>query len=121
MKKIGFFCKTYGATIRNRVLEYLLESQDSDFAIGDMAEELGISRPKAYQIMAEFEKKEYVKKTRIISKTQLYILNKENRIVKLFLKDFKECLKIIMEEYESKNQKVSSGSGKAVSLAAKNF
>jgi len=117
--RTGFFCEIYGATIRNRVLEYLLENAGLDFAIGDMAEELGISRPKAYQIMEEFEKKGYVKKSRTVGKTQLYILNKENRIVKLFLKNFKECLKILMEEYEAKNQKVSSGSGKSVVLAAK--
>jgi len=100
MKDIGAFCETYGNTIRNRILEYLLENQDLDFAIGDMAKELKISRPKAYEIIREFEKKKYVKKSRMIGKTQLYLLNKESKRVKLFLRDFKECLKIVVKEYE---------------------
>lgn len=101
----GAFCQTYGKTIDNRILEYLLENQELDFAVGDMAKELKISKPKAYEVIKSFEKKEYIKKSRIIGKTQLYILNKENRRVQLFLKDFKECLRIIVEEY-SEEEKV---------------
>lgn len=103
MKDIGVFCETYGNTINNQILEYLLENQDIDFAIGDMVKETGISKPKAYEVIKEFEKKGYVKKSRIIGKTQLYLLNKENKRVKLFLKDFRECLKIVVEEYEEKS------------------
>ena len=40
MKNVGAFCEVYGVTIRNRVIEYLLENQDIDFAIGDMAKEI---------------------------------------------------------------------------------
>ena len=101
MKKqqIGAFCTTYGNTIENRVLEYLLENQDLDIAIGDLAKEVGISRPKAYDVISIFEKKEYVKKSRIIGKTQLYRLDKQNKRVKLFLYDFKACLKMVVEEH----------------------
>jgi len=98
--KNGVFCETYGNTIKNRVLEYLLENQDLDFAVGDMAKELGISKPKAYEVIKEFEKKKYVHKSRIVGKTQLYILTKENKRVRLFLRDFKECLKLVAEEYK---------------------
>lgn len=99
---IGIFCETYGNTINNRILEYLLENQSLDFAIGDMTKELRISRPKAYEVMRDFEKKEFVKKSRIVGKTQLYLLNKENKRVQLFLKTFRECLKLVVEEYEEK-------------------
>ena len=94
----GAFCEIYGNTIRNQVLEYILENQDIDFAVGDMAKELAISKPKAYEIISEFMKHQYIKESRIIGKTQLYIINKENIRVKLFLKAFKECLKMISEE-----------------------
>lgn len=99
MNEIGAFCETYGNTISNRILEYLMENEDLDFAVGDMAKELQISKPKAYEIIRDFEKKGYVKKSRIIGKTQLYMLNKENSRVKLFLRDFKECLKLIADGY----------------------
>ena len=102
---IGAFCETYGSTIQNRILEYMLENQDLDFAIGNMANELNISRPKAYEVIANFMQKGFVKKSRMISKTQLYILNKENVRVQLFIKDFKECLRLVAEEHEEKTQK----------------
>ena len=103
MNEIGAFCETYGNTIPNRILEYLMENEDLDFAVGDMAKELQISKPKAYEIIGNFEKKGYVKKSRIVGKTQLYILNKENSRVKLFLGDFKECLRIVAEEYSEES------------------
>ncbi len=94
----GAFCETYGVTIENSILEYLLENQDLDFAIGDMAEELDVSRPKAYEVMKDFEVKGYVMKSRIIGKTQLYKLNKDNIRVKIFLRNFEECLRLVIEE-----------------------
>ena len=103
MNEIGAFCETYGNTIPNRILEYLMENEDLDFAVGDMAKELQISKPKAYEIIGKFEKKGYVRKSRIVGKTQLYILNKENSRVKLFLRDFKECLRIVAEEYSEES------------------
>jgi len=97
-KQTGAFCETYGNTIRNRFLEYLLENQDLDITLGDAAKEIKASRPKVYEIASEFLGKKYLKKSRIVGKTQLYKLNKENARVKLFLKDFKECLRIVVEE-----------------------
>ena len=115
--KIGAFCETYGNTIKNRILEYVLENQDLDFAVGDMAKEIGISRPKAYQVIKDFEKREYIKKSRIVGKTQLYILNKANKRVKLFLRNFKDCLKLIAEEYGEKNTNISSASNVGVAYS----
>ncbi|MBN2459107.1 hypothetical protein JXB28_02390 [Candidatus Woesearchaeota archaeon] len=99
MRKGGAFCETYGKSIRNTVLEYLLENQALDFAVGDMAREVKISRPKAYEIIGELEKKGFVAKSRIIGKTQLYLLNKTNPRAKLLMKSFKECLRLVAEEH----------------------
>ena len=111
MKKkieIGKFCELYGDSIRNRVLEYMLENQSLDFAVGDLAEEVGISRPKAYKEVKELVKKDYVIKTRIVAGTQLYALNKENKDIKQLLKTFKECLKLVIEEHSEKKPYSSS-------------
>ena len=122
MNQTGAFCETYGNTINNRVLEYMLENQDLDFAVGDMAKEIKISRPKAYEVVKEFGKKGYVIKSRIISKTQLHMLNKKNKRVKLFLRDFKECLKLVVEKYGEKKQISHSQTGASVGIAyAKNL
>lgn len=92
----GAFCEVYGSTIGNMVMEYLLENRGLDFAVGD--KELGISRPKAYDVIKAFEKQGYACKSRVIGKTQLYLLDKDNERVKLFIKSFNECLRIIAEE-----------------------
>ena len=69
-----------------------------------MAKELEISKPKSYEIIRQFEKKDYIKKTRVIGKTQLYKLNKANNRVKLFLENFKECLKLVIKEYQEESE-----------------
>ncbi|MBU2637894.1 MAG: hypothetical protein KJ955_02890 [Nanoarchaeota archaeon] len=103
----GAFCKTYGDTIENRILEYILENQELDFAVSDMAKGLGVSKPKAYEVIKDFETKGYIKKSRIIGKTQLYVMNRDNKRIQLFLKDFDECLRIIVEEYSEENEKLA--------------
>ena len=115
----GIFCEVYGKNIRNLVIEFLVENQGVEFAIGDMAKELNISRPKAYEKIDEFEKKDLVKKSRIVSGTQLYLLNEKNRISKLWIKNFKECLKIVIEESEEKPN--YSASSSISTISAKGF
>jgi len=104
MKKTeqGIFCELYGSTLRNKVLEYMLEMSGLDFSAGDIAKELDISRPKLYQIIAELEKQKLVKKTRIVSGTQLYALDSNKAEVKLLKKSFEHCLKIAAEEHSTK-------------------
>jgi sugar-specific transcriptional regulator TrmB len=105
--EFGAFCEVYGKSLRNRFLEYLLEMRDLDFAVTDVAEDIGISKPKAYDILKNLEKENIVKKTRVVGGTQLYSLNKEDKKVKLLMKNFKECLDMVVEEYEEKQQKPS--------------
>lgn len=108
MKKRGAFCETYGATIENQVLEYLLENQDLDVAVGDMAKELDISRPKAYDVFGDFEKRKYILKSRVVGKTQLYKLNKDSIRVKIFLRNFDECLQLVIDEHSGNKPMVSA-------------
>jgi len=96
--KYGTFCELYGKTLRNRVLEYLLKMKDLDFATSDMATELEISKPKMYQLVQELKQQKFVRKTRIIAGTQLYILNRENHQVKLLQKAFRDCLQLVTKK-----------------------
>ena len=116
-KEYGMFCEVYGKSLRNLIIEFLLENKGLDFAIGDAAKELGMSRPAAYKIIKELENEKIVKKSRVVSGTQLYLLNEENIKAKLLIKNFKECLKIVVEE-ESQNHagNVSAGAVSAKSV-----
>jgi len=95
---MSIFCEMYGNTIHNRILEYLLENNGLDFAIGDLAKDVAISKPKAYEMIYDFEEKGYLRKSRVIGKTQLYILNQESKKVQLLLRHFKQCLQLVVEE-----------------------
>ncbi len=94
----GIFCELYGETVHNQILEYVLENMDIDFAVCDMVKEIGVSKPRAYQIIDNLLSSKIVKKSRIIGGTQLYKLNKNNSKSKILIKHFKDCLKIILVE-----------------------
>jgi predicted transcriptional regulator len=115
----GCFCEVYGITLENRILEYILICRTLDWAIGDMARELKISRPTAYEVIANFEKKGIVKKTRIIGRTQLYTMNNENPLSKIYLRNFKECLNMVIEEYSQPKKKTAATTVQARVAVAK--
>lgn len=102
VKKIeyGAFCGLYGKTLRNRVVEYMLEMSNLDFAVNDITEEIGASKPKMYQIIKELEKEGLIRKSRVVAGAQLYTLNKEKKEVKLLQKSFKECLRNVVDEHQ---------------------
>ena len=116
---VSVFREAYGNTMQNRILEYLLERRELDFAVCDMARTLNISKPKAYEIVKKFEKKNFVKKSRIIGKTQLYILDRENKWVKIHVRNFDEALNIAMEEYEKKHPEYFVDERKQMAVADK--
>ena len=96
----GAFCQLYGKSLRNRVLEFILELGELDFAVRDILYEIMISKPKVYQIIKELEDENLIVKSREISKTQLFVLNVQNKKVKLLMKNFNECLIAVIDEYE---------------------
>jgi len=110
---IGIYCEIYGKTLQNKVLEFFLEAYDSDIAASEIITLSNISKPKVYQIIEELKKKDYVIKSRIIGKTQLYKLNNDNPIVKIFIRNFKECLGLRI--------KTHSASRAAMTASAKNI
>ena len=94
----GTFCKIYGKSLRNKVLEFILELGELDFAVSDILEEVNISKPKLYQIIKELEEENIIKKSREVSGTQLFILNKKDEKVNLLIQSFNECLRKVIDE-----------------------
>jgi sugar-specific transcriptional regulator TrmB len=109
------FCDTYGRTLNNLVWGHFLTWHE--VAVGDMAKEIGISRPKAYQIVEEFLKKDYIKKGRVFGKTQIYELNKDNPVVKIYIRNFKECIDMVIAQYSKK--KTTSATSTRIAVSAK--
>lgn len=96
MAKKESFIEIFGDTIHNKILESLLEMRDIDFGICDMAKDLNISKPTAYGIIKKFEKKGYVKKTRFVGNTQLYMVNSKNWRINLLIKQFDAYIKLLI-------------------------
>ena len=102
MDETGAFCKAYGNSARNRILEHLLENDGLDFAAGDVARETRLSRPKTYEVILRLEKEGMAQKSRVVGRTQLYRLDGQSQLVRLFRRDFLECLRIVAGENSSK-------------------
>ena len=106
----GEFCVLFGVSIRNQVLETFLESASIDLAGVDIAEFLDISKPSVYAAIKELEEQDFIKKTRVIGRTQLYTLNRDNPRIVLMLKIMDDMIDYILDEqtqkYSLQKQKV---------------
>lgn len=96
---IGEFCRVFGDTPRNRILEFLLATRDLDCGIGDVAEETDLNRATAYNTMAELVEQQFIVPTRKVGNTQLYALNKKKNEVKTLIEVFNVLLENIAKEY----------------------
>lgn len=94
----GEFCNTFGASPKNRILEFFLEAEGLDFGIGDVAEETGLNRATAYNVIAELVEEKVIIPTRVLGRTQLYKLNLGNPKVEALKEVFKLLLERIVHE-----------------------
>ena len=95
----GEFCKILGITPRNRIIEFFLEMKDIDYGIADVARNLEMHQATAYNVTKELIDNKILIPHRILGRTQTYILNKKNKVVKILIKIFNELLKNIAKEY----------------------
>lgn len=76
------FAKAVGNTSKLKVLEFLIEGRELDYSLSDIAEGSGIGRTTLFRIWNDFERLNFVKKTRTIGNAKLFKLNLENLFVK---------------------------------------
>ena len=115
--KISIFCEVYGDNPRNRVLEHLLAIRESDFAVTELLEVLGLSKPTIYSTFEELLESNIIIKSRIIGKTQLYKLNIKSKKVKLLLNSFDGCLSYAIHKDDETEKAISTVSGGCKSCA----
>jgi len=96
----GVFCEIMGTTPRNQMIEEIWTIQGSDFCATDLANDLEISKPTVYDFLRELESKDMIRPSRVIGKTQLYKVNKDNYKMKAMLKAVWECMGIVFYEAE---------------------
>ena len=76
------FNNFFGNSLKIKVLEFLIEGRELDYAISDIAEGAGIGRTTLFRIWNDFEKLNFVKQTRTIGNAKLFKLNLQNLVVK---------------------------------------
>ncbi len=101
-EEYGYFCELFGATPRNRILEFFLEMRELDFAMCDVIEETGLNKATAYSTMEELVKYQIIIPTRKVGKTQLYKLNINRDDVQLLIEIFNKILRRMARKYEEK-------------------
>lgn len=115
----GVFCKLYGDTVRNRVLEHFLANYETDFAAPDVAAEKEASKPQTYLIIEDLVKEGILIKSRMVGRTQLYKLNRKNKMSIFLLNNFEKSLKTVFDDDVKENSFHSTGSSRALAMSAK--
>ena len=82
MKDKSLFIEFMGDSSTIRVLDYLMIERDLDFSISDMARNVAIGRTTLYRIWDGLLKNKIVLPTRIIGRSKLYRLNKDDSKIK---------------------------------------
>jgi DNA-binding MarR family transcriptional regulator len=103
-KNMGEFTRVFGATPRNRVIEFFLEMPSIEFSTGQIIEEIELTRATTYSTINDLIEEGYIKPTRRAGGAQLYKLNNHKKEVKILLKVFDILLKNIVEEYKKKEK-----------------
>jgi len=84
------FLDLFGGNPRAKVLDFFMENDIFDYSKKQVSELSGVafnSLEKFWNNLIEFE---IIKKTRKVGKSEMYIINKENEVVKCLLKIDKE-------------------------------
>ena len=95
----GRFCDVFGATPRNRILEFFLEMRELDFPIGEVAQETNLSRATAYAAFEGLLEEGYLIYSRKVSGGQLYKLDIHNEEVKMLVYSFNFVLQGIVQQH----------------------
>ena len=96
----GVFCEIFGETPRNKIIEFLLETRELDYSIGDIAKEVKLNRATTYNVMEGLIEEKIVVPTRKVSNGQLYKLNPEKEEVKALIQVFNMLLKNLLKNLE---------------------
>ena len=125
MEPKSIFLKKEGFTPKNKVLNFLIISQDFDYSLKEIARYSEISYPCMKQLKKELIKYKWITLTRKVGKAQMYKLNIKSKKVQKFIDFFwsvvdEEVGKHLGKE-ESSEEYSSSQSVGAISVSARNI
>ena len=98
MKEKSVFLELEGHTPKNKVLDFLIISQDFDYSLKDISKYSKVSYPCVKQLKKELVKDKWIVLTRKVGKAQMYKLNMKNKKVQKFVDFF---WAVVTEEVEN--------------------
>ena len=90
------FRKVVGNSPTARVIEYLIECEDLDFSLTDIAEGANVGWTSLHRIWSDLESAKLVNFTRQIGNAKLFTLNKENPVSKALIELFNQAISLKM-------------------------
>ena len=100
------FMEVFGKSPFIRVLDFFLTFRDFDYPLTEVAENSGVAWSTLHQIFPKLIRLGIVKETRQIGREKLFMLNKENEIVKQLMLIDNQIMRYFAEIDTRKDVKV---------------
>lgn len=104
--KNSIFLRTFGDAPILRVLDFLVTHSMYDYSMTDIATNAGVGYTTLKLFWNDLVNKGIVKKTRLVGKAKMYQLNRDNTVVKQFLKLYNAVVERETEKIITKEKKV---------------
>ena len=92
-KKISVFLQIFGNSPINKILDFLVTYDQFDYSLTDIAKHAEVSYSTIQLIWDDLEKTGIVKQSRIVGRAKMYGINKDNPVVKEFIKIYWGAIK----------------------------
>ncbi|MBI2672001.1 winged helix-turn-helix transcriptional regulator [Candidatus Woesearchaeota archaeon] len=89
----SIFLEIFGDSPKNKILDFLVVFDEFDYSLTDIAKYAGVSYSTIQLIWDDLEKTGIVKQSRIVGKAKMYKINKDNPVVKEFIKFYWGAIK----------------------------
>lgn len=92
------FLKMFGFSPINKIMDFLIVFDKFDYSMMDISEKANIGYSTLKTLIPQLLKRKIIVQTRVAGKSQMYKINKENQIVKSFIKFYWEITNKIIEK-----------------------
>jgi len=103
----SIFLKKEGASPKNRILDFLIVSQEFDYSLKDIAKFSKLGYTTLKKVKNELVKEKWIVLTRTVGKAQMYKLNVSNKKVSKFM-DFYWSVVESEVEYQPKAEHITA-------------
>ena len=116
------FLEREGATIRNRVLDFLIVHQEFDYSLKDISRYSKVSYPAMKLLKKELLDNKWIVMTRTVGKAKMFKLNVNNKKVSKFIDFFWTVVNEEIEQRSRKSNRSESFAGQnALPVSARNM